>query len=339
MSLFVVLAFLALSLLAYVLCGGADFGVGILELFSRTPARRQELRRTGERAIAPIWEANHVWIIVALVILFVGFPAIHVALTTYLGIPMLIMLGGIVIRGTAFTFRYYDVDEDRATERVWSALFRIGSLIVPLLFGHLAAAMSRGQLPQAPKGVLDAYFAPWLGWFPLATGIFTTVIFAWLAAVFLTGELSGEARKSMVRKARWLTLGTVVSGGVVSFTALLEGVPWFLDGFGKPAVYAAVVCATVAVVCLWFNLPSAHAWRTRIFTGAVVTSILGGYWGAVYPVGLELRERAPLTWHAAAAPTASLDALAWALVVAALLVLPALVWLYKLFKGATPDPA
>ena len=193
MSETIVTVFLALALLAYAVSGGADFGIGILELFASSEGRAA-VRKAGERAIAPIWEANHIWIILALVIVFVGFPEVHVVLTTALHVPLVLMLIGIVLRGAAFTFRYYDVDHDAISVVWWSALFRVGSLLVPLAFGHVAAAMSRGSLALMPQQAGFGYVDSWLGWFPLATGFFCVALFAWMAAVFLVGETSGRGR-------------------------------------------------------------------------------------------------------------------------------------------------
>jgi cytochrome d ubiquinol oxidase subunit II len=104
---------LAVALWAYTVTGGADYGVGILESLSPRH-ERPRLRTLAEKAIAPIWEANHIWIILALVIVFVAYPKVHVSITTRLQVPLLLMLAGIVLRGTAFTFRYYDRDDDPA---------------------------------------------------------------------------------------------------------------------------------------------------------------------------------------------------------------------------------
>src|SRR4029453_6983829 len=97
---------LGTSFLLYALLGGADFGAGIVEAFA---GRRGEL--TISKAIAPVWEANHVWLILAVVILFTGFPAVYASLSWVLHIPLMIVLLGIIMRGTAFTFRHYDVHQ------------------------------------------------------------------------------------------------------------------------------------------------------------------------------------------------------------------------------------
>src|SRR5690349_18594177 len=101
---YVIIAYLFLSILLYVLLGGADFGAGIIELFTST-RNRSRTRKTLYQAIGPIWEANHMWLIIAIVIMFVGFPFIYSEMSIYLHIPLIIMLTGIIARGTAFVFR------------------------------------------------------------------------------------------------------------------------------------------------------------------------------------------------------------------------------------------
>lgn len=106
-----------LSICLYIILGGADFGAGIVELFTNKKARH----KTGKimyESIAPVWEANHMWLIIAIVVMFVGFPKIYALMSTYLHIPLILMLVGIIARGTAFTFRHYDAVEDK-----WQILY------------------------------------------------------------------------------------------------------------------------------------------------------------------------------------------------------------------------
>src|ERR1700752_1660670 len=111
MMLDIVIGFLWVAVLLYLILGGADFGAGILEFFTKE-TNKQDLKRTAHLAIGPIWEANHMWIIITVVILFVGFPDVYATISVSLHIPVLIMLRGIIARVTAFTFRNYDAVND-----------------------------------------------------------------------------------------------------------------------------------------------------------------------------------------------------------------------------------
>src|SRR3954452_3987184 len=121
-----IILILGTSFVLYTLLGGADFGAGIIETFA---GRREE--STISRAIAPVWEANHVWLILAVVILFTGFPLVYSSLSLVLHIPLMLVLVGIIFRGCAFTFRHYDVVNDNS-HKYFTVLFRISSFITPL---------------------------------------------------------------------------------------------------------------------------------------------------------------------------------------------------------------
>src|SRR3954468_20285516 len=130
----VVILFLCFAILLYFLLGGADFGAGIIELFTSDP-NKNRTRRTMYQAMGPIWEANHMWLIIAVVILFVGFPRIYTQMSIYLHIPILIMLMGIIARGTAFTFRNYDAIKGERTQNLYNHIFVYSSFVTPLFLG------------------------------------------------------------------------------------------------------------------------------------------------------------------------------------------------------------
>ena len=331
MSETLVFIFMAVSLIPYAITGGADFGVGILEFFSPRK-ERPRIRELGDRAIAPIWEANHIWLIIALVILFIAFPTLHVRITTYLHVPLLIMLTGIILRGTAFTFRYYDLDSDHQTQVLWSFLFRGGSILVPMAFGHLVASLSRGDLPPQPTTVWESYWAPWLGLFPLAAGIFTTVLFAWIACVFLLGEVDSREMNLWQQRAKLWTFLAVAAGFLVALCGYVDGVPWLTRISQTPLALGSVFLASILTVLLWRQLHLGNAWLIRILGGTLVTLILTGYWGAHFPNIIELSDGTSLTWQEHLAPEATLSALTSALVAGSLLILPGLFYLFKLFK-------
>src|SRR4051812_5064628 len=115
--------FLAASILLYALFAGADFGAGILEAFL-AKQKRQAQREILTHAIGPVWEANHVWLILAIVILFVGFPKAYSALSVIFHIPLTLMLIGVILRGCAFTFRHYDAIQDQS-QRYYTFIFVI----------------------------------------------------------------------------------------------------------------------------------------------------------------------------------------------------------------------
>src|SRR6476646_7696431 len=129
----IIAIFILLSLIVYALFAGADFGGGMWDLLAFGPRARQQREAIAD-AIAPVWEANHVWLILVIVLLFTAYPTAFAAIMTALHIPITIVLVGIVLRGAAFVFRKYDGQDD-ATHRRWSLLFSIASFLTPLFLG------------------------------------------------------------------------------------------------------------------------------------------------------------------------------------------------------------
>ena len=139
-----VAAVIVVAMLLYALTGGADFGGGVWDLLATGP-RAGAQRQAIARAIGPIWEANHVWLLVVLVLMFVAFPTAFAAIMTALHLPMLIMLTGITLRGSAFVFRTYG--PDRPEWRRWGVVFGAASAVTPIFLGVVLGAVSSGASP------------------------------------------------------------------------------------------------------------------------------------------------------------------------------------------------
>ncbi len=152
------------ALCLYAIFGGADFGGGVWDLFASGP-RKVEQRALIEKAIGPIWEANHVWLILAVVLLFSAFPTAFAAISIALHVPLTLFLIGVVFRGSAFTFRAYDDRHDHRQKR-WGLLFSLASVASPLLLGVLAGTVASGEIHVTDGVVTSGYFAPWLRPFP-----------------------------------------------------------------------------------------------------------------------------------------------------------------------------
>src|SRR5579864_549383 len=136
------------SLNAYVLLAGADFGGGVWDLLATGPRRAQQRALIAE-AIGPIWEANHVWLILVIVVLFTGFPPAFAAIGTSLHIPVTLLLIGIVLRGSSFIFRAYG-GEAAAQKRNWGRVFAASSLITPVWLGVIVGSLASGRAAFIP---------------------------------------------------------------------------------------------------------------------------------------------------------------------------------------------
>lgn len=326
-----VAGFLVIALSAYVLFGGADFGAGILETALTDRAQKKKL----QDVLAPIWEANHVWLIAVVVILFVGFPRFYSLAMTRLYLPISLALLGILIRGTAFTLRKYDPAAP-SWRRFYSALFRLSSLITPFFFGFVVAgllAKHPGAPLQPPQGnYKELYVDPWFTPFGFSCGVFVCCLFAYLAAVFFYGELASDDDKAELRRRMVAFFAaTFLSGGGVLAAGEMSGlVPWPSFGATQAACQLSAALAT-----FWFfrSLRGGDSWSMRFAAGVQVLSILVGWFSTQYPTLLRF-ESGALTLTAAAAPAVTQLWLLIGLVVVLAAVVPLLVVLYRVFDSS-----
>jgi cytochrome d ubiquinol oxidase subunit II len=326
---------LALSLNAYVLLGGADFGGGVWDLLASGP-RRNRQREVIAHALGPIWEANHVWLILAIVLTFTCFSPVFARLGIVLHIPLTLMLIGIVLRGSAFTFRTYDSQHDTAQRR-WGRIFSSASVITPVLLGVSIGAVASGRVGMEPSGgFVERFIDPWLTPFAFSVGLLALTLFAFLAAVFLTLE-TRDRQLSDDFRARALAAGAAVF--FASALVLLlshEAAPLVRAGlmsssWALPLHLATGVTAIAVLAALWFR----RYRLARIGVGLQVSLILWGWAIAQYPFLL------PPTFTIAnsAAPESTLR---WTLIVLAVggaVLLPSLWYLFQVFKTVPADPA
>jgi cytochrome d ubiquinol oxidase subunit II len=207
------------SLVLYVLLAGADYGAGFWDLLSSGPFK-DEQKNLIANAIRPIWEANHVWLILILVLLFAGFPLAFGVIMTALCVPISLMLLGIVLRGSSFVFRAYSTLNSR-TQRTYAYVFSASSSFTPIFAGIVLASLSNGRVVVAQDESLNGYLFNWLNPFSISTGLFALALFAYLAAVYLAVEApSAELRQTFRQRALAAGLASAV---LVLVTFVLSG--------------------------------------------------------------------------------------------------------------------
>ena len=329
-------AIIVLSLNAYVLTGGADFGGGVWDLLARGE-RRAAQRALIASQIGPIWEANHVWLILVVVLLFTAFPAAFATLGIVLHVPLSLMLIGIVLRGSSFVFRSYGARDD-ATQQRWGRVFAMASVLTPLLLGIVVGSIATGDAGAAADRLAAArdvsytstYLAPWLAPFPLAMGVLALAMFAFLAAVYLALATDDVALREDFRRR---AVGAEVAMFVAAFggLAIAEMTAPHVSGalIGSRALVFQTLTAVAAITALcsvW-----TRRWRTaRIAAALQVSLILWGWVLVQYPFVVP----PTLTIRDTAAPRATLELLMAALVGGALILFPALAYLYRTFASA-----
>ena len=322
---------IAASLNVYALTAGADFGGGVWDLLA-AGERRDRQRALIADAIAPIWEANHVWLILVVVLLFTGFPPAFAQLMTVLHIPLSLMLLGIVLRGSAFTFRSYDSRRD-SVQRRWGRIFAIASTATPLLLGTILGAIATGAVgeerPTGGSSFAAAYVMSWLSPFPISVGALALALFAFLAAVYLTVEATDDAlREDFRARALWSAIAAAVLAIIVLVLARSEApLVWQALMVGNAAMalrIAATLLALGAMLALWRRSYRA----ARIAAAGEVTLITWGWALGQFPYLLP----PDMTVENAAAPASTLKLLLIALVAGLAVLVPSLKYLFKVFK-------
>lgn len=353
-----VAAIIMVSLTFYVLMAGADYGGGVWDMLASGP-RAVAQKALIAHVMGPIWEANHVWLILVLVVLFSAFPAAFTLISVALHVPLTLMLIGIVLRGSAFSFRAYDSQKD-AVQRRWSRIFSIASVITPIMLGMCVGAISSGRLSvplsravieksdnlgvalgAATSGVAHSvmsydFFGPWLAPFSIAVGIFALSIFAFLAAAYLTWETEDvELRNDFRRRA-------LLAQAMVAFMALIV---FILSKDGAPAIWKELATSwwawplqlTTAAVSLTaiFCLYSRRFLLARIFSAGQAACILWGWAIAQFPYLI----RPDINIYNAAAPAVTLKIVLLLVAAGSLVLFPSFYYLFKIFQGVGQNNA
>jgi cytochrome d ubiquinol oxidase subunit II len=324
----IIAVFVLLSLVLYALLGGADFGGGMWDLLACGPRAKRQ-RDLIAHAMGPVWEANHVWLILVLVLLFTGFPRAFATMMTALNIPMTAFLLGIVLRGSTFVFRNYDAKDDAAHRR-WSTLFGAASFFTPFVQGLTLGALATGRIRVEQGDVVTGFLAGWLTPFALACGVFALGLFAYLAATYLTLDAHNdpELQNDFRRRSLWSGLALAPIALIVFFTSK-NGAPAMYHGLTRwwaPVLLAwTSLLAVTALAALWLRRFA----LARFAAIGQVAFILIGWAIAQYPNLIT----PDVTVTNAAAPESTLRLLALALGFGSILLLPSLAYLLYIFKG------
>lgn len=331
--LYVVIAFLFLSVILYVLLGGADFGAGIVELFTGKKSRYRTQNLMYE-SIAPVWEANHMWLIIAIVVIFVGFPDIYEILTVYLHIPLTLMLLGIIARGTAFTFRNYDAVND-SWHSVYREIFYYSSLITPFFIGCIAAATISGSINPDNQDFLSLYVFSWFNPFGISVGIFTIVICGYLAAIYSLREAESKVDlRLMMKKTRDMMLAVFLSGGMVFLVAYFSQIPLIEWVFTGTVGIIAVITATISLGVLLWCINHNFLFPVRSLGAFQIIMIMTAASYRHIPDIIILGNGKHISLIENAAPESTLTTLGWALVIGSVFILPFLFYLMFSFTKA-----
>lgn len=318
----VVAAILWIGVTLYAVFGGADFGAGMWDLVAGRSDRAERARALIDHSIAPVWEANHVWLIFVLVVLWTAFPPAFSAVMTTLYVPLALAALGIVLRGSGFAFRHALPGPVRAPA---TRVFGISSLLTPFFMGTVVGAVASGEVPAGGGG--DP-ISSWTGIVPLITGVLFVAASAYLAAVFLVrdaGAAGDEALEDYFGR-RALAMAVIAGGAAVAGVIALRSDARFvydgLTGPGLPLVIASGLCGLGALVLLARRVTLA----IRPLAVAAVVAVVWGFFVAQHPYMLP----ESLTIDEAVGVSATQTGIIIVFVVAGIVCLPAFGLLYLL---------
>ena len=325
----VLLAAMGAGLALYVLLGGADFGGGVWDLLARGP-RHQDERELISRAIGPVFEANHVWLIFVVTALFASFPQAFADLGVALYLPFGIALTGIVFRGAAFVFRAHG-DPSAAWARTWSRVFGVASLVTPVVLGMSAAAIASGRINVAGGHVTNGLLDTWTGPLSWAAGVLALVICAYLAATYLTVEADQRSSDHLRELFRSRAIASGIVAGLVAglgLVAVRADAPYLWHGMlhrGWPFIVLSGIGGFVSLAATVRRRPK----LARAAAAVAVASVVAAWGIAQWPYLIVPDVKAADV----AAPVGSLRAITVGYAIGALLLIPSLLLLFRVFKG------
>ncbi|MBI5300202.1 MAG: cytochrome d ubiquinol oxidase subunit II [Deltaproteobacteria bacterium] len=347
---------LVIGIFLYAILGGADFGVGVWEVITAFKSSEKEKEHL-TLAIGPVWEANHVWLIFILVILFSAFPPVFAAIGRSLWFPLLLALVGIIFRGVGFAFRSYVAGMVRQ-QTLWGAVFSFASTATPFFLGMAFGAAASGKSGILQNGDFSGnYLTGWISPFSIFSAFFFVGISTWLSAVYLTREAGselcsreGEAppalpvegalpapiienKTTLILLWRRRSLVMSVVMGVLALAGLAiiaNDAPFLWNIFKQRSlifIVLAMLAGGISLWALWRN----HFMMAALSSQGLVLSVILGWVVAQYPFLIF-----PLSMEAVKAPPAVLWAMIWSLAIGSVLLIPSLTFLLYLFKGKKP---
>jgi cytochrome d ubiquinol oxidase subunit II len=311
---------LALSILLYVLLDGFDLGVGMLSGL----ARGEPERHTMLSAVAPVWDGNETWLVVAVVVLWGAFPVVYATAFSAFYLPALVMVAGLILRGVAFEYRY-------KTERmrwVWDASFAGGSLVAAFAQGLMVGALVEG-LPIT-NGEYTGGELGWLTPFGLICGAGLCIGYALLGACWLVRKCEGDGRDRAYRLIPYLSIALLVFLIVVFAYALAENLRIMNRWLERPSLFVFPAIGAAAAIVLDISVRQRHDAAPFYVVSLIFAAAFGtlaiSFWPYMIPFSITIED--------AAAPHSSLAFMFWG---EGLFVLPLMlvytVISYSVFRG------
>lgn len=320
------------AITTYAVFGGADFGAGFWDLVAGGTNRGGRPREVIDHAIAPVWEANHVWLIFVFVVLWTCFPEAYASITLTCFVPLTIAALGIVLRGASFAFRKAVLRTP--ARRNFGAAFAISSVLVPYCFGAVVGGIASGRVPVGGKAG-DAWDS-WVNPTSVVGGVLAVCLAAYLAAFFLVRDADRLSDDTMVAYFRRRAMASGIAAGAVAVAGtfvLANDAEYLFDGLSSRALPLVILSAVSGLAALVLVSRAIRRGARLAAVGAVGALVLAwgvAQWDYLLPKSLTVSQ--------AAAPSSTISAVLVATGLAAVLIVPAFVLLYVLDqKSLLPD--
>ncbi|HXH76205.1 MAG TPA: cytochrome d ubiquinol oxidase subunit II [Bacteriovoracaceae bacterium] len=323
---------MTLALFLYAFLAGADFGAGILQLLPLGISREERSEFIG-LAMGPVWEANHIWLILALVISFNGFPEIFWFISEFFHFPLGALVIGIIFRGASFTFMHYDPIQDKS-EKYYHWIFGLSSIWCTMWVGIIIGDLMLGNFALTDTDMYDRYFSHWLNPFAFMMGIFITTMMMFNASLFLYLEAKDNREQWLKVTTRVLVL-MIVSGFITHVFFYLQNPDRWKIFFYNPLSIGLIVLSFFLLFPQYQLIRLGYRKLSRMLAGAQLMAIMAAGFVPLYPKVILFRDNSFYDLSAMAAPEPVLRMLTIALATGCVLILPGYFYLLRIFKSAT----
>jgi cytochrome bd ubiquinol oxidase subunit II len=320
-----------LGLVLYTVLGGADFGAGFWQLTAGRGREAERLREQAHRSMGPVWEANHVWLIFVIVVMWTAYPVAFASIASTLTVPLFIAAIGIILRGSAYALRS-GTSAPRETALI-DTVFSLSSILTPFALGAAVGGIASRRVPVG--NAAGDLFSSWLNATSILIGVLAVAVSAYLAAVYLSADAERVGAPDLMRRFRARALGAGVAAGAIALGGLIvlhsDAKPLYeglVNGDGRIALVVSIVAGVSTLALVWrgrFEL-------ARYSAALAVAAIVVGWALAQTPTLLP-----GLTVQQAAAPHDTLVALLVALAGGSVILFPSLVLLFRLVLGGWFD--
>lgn len=320
---------LAIALFLYAFLAGADFGAGILQLLPI--GSREERSEFIGKAMGPVWEANHIWLILALVITFNAFPDIFWFLSEWFHFPFGALVVGIIFRGASFTFMHYDPIIDKS-QKVYHWIFGLSSLWCTMWLGIIIGSLMLGHFSLTDEDIFKRYFNHWLNPFSFSMGLFITVLMVFNASLFLLAEAKADKKiwqQSTIKVFALLITTGLLTHGLFIYVDYDRWKIFFNNTLSVIFILLSFLLLFPQLYSIQKNLKN----RSRIVAGAQLMCIMLAGFLPLYPKIILFQDLSAFTVSGAAAEAAVLKYLVYALAIGCMLILPGYAYLMKIFKA------